>query len=72
MVGSEVRIRTEAPGEPRPLDGQGEAVLFVAAVAAALVEHRRLSGRAHPLAETESSRANWRMVGRLEQLRGRA
>ena len=72
MVRPEVRIRTETPGEPRPLEGQGEAVLFVAAVAAALVEHRRLSGRAHPLAETESSRANWRMVGRLEQLRGRA
>lgn len=68
----DLRTQVGLLGEARSLNRQDETVLFVAAVAAALVEHRRISGKAATLAETESSRANWRIVGRLEQLRGRA
>ena len=68
----DVRTKREALREPGPQRGQDETMLFVAAVAAALVEHRHLSGKANASAETEGSRATWRMVGRLEQLRGRA
>jgi len=68
----DVRTLVNLLGEPRSLNRQDETVLFVAAVAAALVEHRRISGTASTLGEADSSRANWRMVGRLEQLRGRA
>lgn len=72
MIEPNVRTRVDLAREPRSLDQQDESVLFVAAVAAALVEHRRISGMADIITEGEGSRANWRMVARLEQLRGRA
>lgn len=68
----DVRTRVDLLREPRSPNQQDETVFFVAAVAAALVEHRRVSGQANPLAAAEGSRANWRMIARLERLRGPA
>lgn len=68
----DVRTRAELWREARSLNQQDETVYFVAAVAAALVEHRRVSGHANPLTEAEGSRTNWRMVARMERLRGGA
>jgi hypothetical protein len=67
----DTRRRANLLHEPYSLDRQDETVLFVAAVAAALVEHRRISGNAYTLEDTEGSRENWRIVTRLDQLRGR-
>jgi hypothetical protein len=70
MGGPDIRTRAELWRVPRSVKEQDETVFFVAAVAAALVEHRRVSGQANPLTEAEGSRTNWRMVARLERLRG--
>jgi hypothetical protein len=67
----DVRTRADRLHEPHSPDRPDESVLFVAAVAAALVEHRRISGQADRLDETEGSRANWKIATRLDQLRGR-
>lgn len=72
MIEPDVHIRADFAREPQSLTQQDESVLFVAAVAAALVEHRRISGTVSTLAEGAGSRGNWRMMARLEQLRGRA
>jgi hypothetical protein len=47
-----------------------EGPLLAAALAAALVEYRRCLGRRDGQTKDEDGGANWRMVARLEQLRG--
>jgi hypothetical protein len=71
MRESGVRTTSGPSIQSGALDRPDEAVLLVAALTAALVEHRHCSNQADTFSETETGRANWRMVTRLEQLRGR-
>jgi hypothetical protein len=71
MVEAIIRTRAEITREPRSPNPPDETVLFVAALAAALAEHQRHAGEANSLAEPADSRANWKVVARLERLRGR-
>lgn len=72
MVDPSVRMRSGATPQPHASSQHEEAAIFAAALAAALVEHRRASGEWNELAEADASRSNWRLVARLERLRGRA
>jgi hypothetical protein len=46
--------------------------LLAAAMAAVLVDYRRYLRQQNSQPHPDSSRTNWRMVSRLEQLRGQA
>jgi hypothetical protein len=50
---------------------QGEGPLLAAALAATLVEHRRLVLRRNEHDDQEMVGANWRVMGRWQQLHGR-
>jgi hydroxypyruvate isomerase len=49
-----------------------EATLLVAALSATLVEYHRSVGQRNNYADAAGAGRNWRMLARLEQLRGQA
>lgn len=65
-------IRLEKETEARPWSAQGEEALLVAALAATLVEYRRHVNKRNDDIDLNKAGANWRMVARMEQLRGKA
>ena len=54
----------------QPFGGHENEAFLVAALAATLVEYRRYVKQRNGEAESEVTGRNWRMVSRLEQLRG--
>ena len=77
-TGSAVRLdeRKRLEGQTRLEERrQGEVEqgpLLAAALAAALVEYRRYVGQRNDTVDQESNETNWRIAGRLEQLRSMA
>jgi hypothetical protein len=65
-------VRLETKTEDRPWCEQGEEALLVAALAATLVEYRRYVGKRNECINLNGAGANWRLVARMEQLRGKA
>jgi hypothetical protein len=70
----EVSLRTElsTAAESHPWTEQGEEILLAAALAATLVEYRRYVGERNEHTNPHGATANWRLMTRTEQLRGRA
>lgn len=70
MIESRVRSKpdTVTTSQTRPASDDG--ALLVAALAATLVEHRRAGRQRNVLERPEHAGPNWRVMARLEQLRG--
>lgn len=56
--------------EERSPTGRGEERLLVAALAATMVEYRRYVGQRNGKSDPQRAGPNWRMMTRVEQLRG--
>jgi hypothetical protein len=70
---SEITTRVEYGIRKEPLQVETEEEpLLAAALAAALVEYRGYVGQANSHVEKDSSHTNWRIAGRLQQLRSPA
>jgi hypothetical protein len=63
-------VRVDTVTESRTIDKEREGAVLAAALAATLVEYRRHVGRQNVHEAPEHTGANWRMVARIEQLRG--
>jgi hypothetical protein len=69
MTGLTPAVEIGAVAEERLAVDVEQGPLLAAALAAALVEYRRYVRQQNKHAGPDSSRTNWRIVSRLEQLR---
>jgi hypothetical protein len=67
-----LRVELNTVSESRPWTDQGEETLLAAALAATLVEYRRYAGERNEHTGPNGANANWRLMARMEQLRGQA
>lgn len=70
MIESSVRVKSNRMVEAPSWTAHDEESLLVAALAATLVEYRRHVGQRNASTRSEGAGPNWRMMARLEQLRG--
>lgn len=70
----EVGLRAEpiTAAESHPWTEHREEILLAAALAATLVEYRHYVGERNDHASPHSANAKWRLMARIEQLRGQA
>ena len=70
----EVSLRFELSTEAKsdPWTDKGDKILLAAALAATLVEYRRYVGERNEQTGPRSANAKWRLMARMEQLRGQA
>jgi hypothetical protein len=67
---SKMMVESRTRENPR-LVQDGDGPLLAAAIAATLVEYQRYADQRTGHEDPNSTRANWRTVVRMEQLRGR-
>ena len=70
MAEPTTRTRLSVSTEERSPTRQGQEALLVAALAATLVEYRRYVGQRSENNDPRRSGPNWRLMARMEQLRG--
>ena len=70
----EVGLRAElsTAAKSHPWTEQGEEILLAAALAATLVEYRCYVGERNEHTSPHSANATWRLMARMERLRGLA
>jgi hypothetical protein len=72
MDKASLRVELSTATESHPWTDQGEDLLLAAALAATLVEYRRCVGERNEHTSPDGANANWRLMARMEQLRGQA
>jgi hypothetical protein len=70
MAEPSTRTKLSVSIEKRSPSGGGEEKLLVAALAAAMVEYRRYVAQRNGKNDPQRAGSNWRMMARVEQLRG--